>query len=261
MSKSPLYTLALLTFLATVFTTQWSYFSAFFWRPECAALIGILATAYYFGIKRYLKYNTPTAIAVWVSFSFVGGTEFSNIWASQSSHRLEEFLAVFGFIFSSLTATILIDNLRRTGGNVITMWHAASHHDKAVVYTLGAIALMLIVAEGLLYSPISTLHFGDDKWFEIAITLAIFYLDISAYKAIKCVLQELPDAESMWFWIGLTFTVSVISIYQLLTFYIPTGQWFSIGLFTYLENTLFFGAVMLQTIKSTRSMQHTLATN
>ena len=201
---------------------------------EIVACISIATVGYFLGIKNYLKNNTPTAFAIWISFSIIAINEASDIILSPTSHQNEIFLSIFGVIAATLTATILIDNLKTSYGNLKGLWNYSSQADKNIIFILVTRIVLVISME--------MLPWGDNKYYELAMIGTTFCLDIFAYIAIKSTLKGFPESESLLFWFCLWISVSLFSFYQIYNIY-SIENFFSIGLFVYLENIIFFGAV------------------
>jgi hypothetical protein len=202
------------------------------WEIYC--IICICAIAYYFGIKNYILNNTPTAYAVWIAFSFVACNEAADIILSPTSHSNEIFMSIFGVVAATFTATILIDNLKISEGSLKGLWKQSSNDDKMIIYVL----IIKILFLGLMqYFPL-----GDNKFFELSMVTVTFSIDILAYIAIKNSLKTSPESESFRFWFLLWVGISIFSLYQIYNIY-SIDNFFSIGLFVYLENIIFFGAV------------------
>lgn len=201
---------------------------------EVVACISIGLIGYFFGIKNYLNNNTPTAFAIWISFSVVAINEASDIILSPTSHQNEIFLSIFGVLAATLTATILIDNLKVSHSSLKKLWGNSSQADKNVIF-------ILIVRIALVIS-MEMFPWGDNKYYELGMIGITFCLDIFAYIAIKSTLKEVPESESLRFWLCLWISVTLFSIYQIFHIY-SFENFFSIGLFVYLENIIFFGVV------------------
>lgn len=201
---------------------------------EIVACISIAIVGYFFGIKNYLKNNTPTAFTIWISFSIVAMNEASDIIFSPTSHHSEVFLSIFGVFAATLTATILIDNLKISQGTLKGLWENSAQTDKNIIFILIARIILLIIMENC--------SWGNNKFYELGMVGITFSLDVLAYIAIKSTLKEFPESESFRFWICLWISVSLFSIYQIFHIY-NLENFFSIGLFVYLENIIFFGAV------------------
>lgn len=224
----------LVVILCTSIIYFWEYLITLYPSWEIYCIISICILGYYFGIKNYLINNTPTAYAIWISFSVVACNEAADIILSPTSHPNEIFFSLFGIIAATLTTTILIDNLRKSNVSLKDLWSVSTEDDKAIIYILLARMIFLIIME---FTP-----FGDNRYLELFMVIITFSLDFQAYIALKNTMKEFPESESFLFWLLLWVGVSLFSFYQIYNVY-TLENFFSIGLFVYLENILFFGAV------------------